>query len=91
MSCRGTSRAAKRTDLERGIHLLPKLLSLLPRLRAVVFLGRKAEYARETVIERLPNVKVFYCPHPSPQCLNTNPANRRRIIEVLREVATATS
>jgi hypothetical protein len=84
-------RAARRPDLQQGIHLLPKLLSLLPKLRAVVFVGRKAEYARETVVEQLPNVKVYYCPHPSPRCLNTNPANRRRIIEVLREVATATS
>jgi len=84
-----TIRAAKRTDLEQGVHLLPKLLSLLPKLRAVVFVGRKAEYARETVMEQLPNVKIFTCPHPSPQCLNTNPANRRRIIEVLGEVAAA--
>jgi uracil-DNA glycosylase len=80
-------RAANRTDLEQGVHSLPKLLSLLPKLRAVVFVGRKAECARETVMEQLPNVKTFYCPHPSPQCLNTNPANRRRIIDVLREVA----
>lgn len=84
-------RAANRTDLAQGVRFLPRLLSLLPKLRAVVFVGRKAEYARETVMEQLPNVKVFYCPHPSPQCLNTNPGNRRRIIEVLREVATATS
>jgi uracil-DNA glycosylase len=83
-----TIRAAKRTDLEHGIHLLPKLLSLLPKLRAVVFVGRKSEYAREMVMEQLPNVKIFCCPHPSPQCLNTNPANRGRIIDVLREVAT---
>ena len=84
-------RAAKRIDLEQGIHFLSKLLSLLPKLRAVVFVGRKAEHARETVIEQLPNARLFYCPHPSPQCLNTNPANRRRIIDGLREVATATS
>ena len=71
--------------------LLPELLLLLPKLRAVVFVGRKAEGAHETVKECLPNVKVFYCPHPSPQCLNTNPANRRRIRDVLREVATLIS
>src|SRR5205823_11177423 len=38
-------RAAKRTDLEQGAHLLPKLLSLLPKLRTVVFVGRKSENA----------------------------------------------
>ncbi len=80
-------RAAKRTDLEQGAHLLPKLLSLLPKLRAVVFVGRKSEDARGTVMEQLPNVKIFFCPHPSPQCLNTSPANRQRLLDVLREVA----
>lgn len=83
-------RAAKRTDLEQGIHSLPKLLSLLPKLRAVIFVGRKAEFAREVVMEQRPNVKIFYCPHPSPQCLNTNPTNRQRILDVLHEVAATT-
>lgn len=80
-------RTANRTDLHEGIQLLPELLSLLPRLRAVVFVGRKAEYARETIMAQLPNIRMFYCPHPSPRCLNTNPANRKRILNVLREVS----
>ena len=67
-----------------------KWLSLLPKLRAVVFVGRKAEYTREIIAGQLPNVKMFYCPHPSPRCLNTNPVNRQRILDVLREVAVAT-
>lgn len=79
-------RAANRTDLARGGRVLPRLLSLLPKLRAVVFVGRKSEYAREMVMEQLPDIKIFYCPHPSPQCLNTNPANRQRILDVLRDV-----
>jgi uracil-DNA glycosylase len=84
-------RAASQADLAQGVRHLPRLLSLLPKLRAVVFVGRKAEYARETVMEQLPNVKTFCCPHPSPKCLNTNPANRERILNVLHEVAAATS
>src|SRR5437667_11765254 len=59
--------------------------------RAVVFVGRKSEYAREAVMEQLPTVRIFHCPHPSPQCLNTNPANRQRILDVLRKVATLIS
>jgi uracil-DNA glycosylase len=88
---KGAIRAAKRGDSEEGVHFLPKLLSLLPKLRAIVFVGRKAEYARAIIAEQLPNVKMFYCPHPSPRCLNTNPVNRQRILEVLCEVAVATS
>jgi hypothetical protein len=83
-------RAANHADLEQGVRHLPKLLSLLPKLHAVVFVGRKAEYARDTIMKQLPNVKIFYCPHPSPQCLNTNPANRQRILDLLHEVAATT-
>lgn len=81
-------RAASHADLAQGVRHLPKLLCLLAKLRAVVFVGRKSEYARDAVMKRLLNIKTFYCPHPSPQCLNTNPANRRRILDVLREVST---
>ena len=84
-------RVAKHIDLARGIRRLPRLIPLLPKLRAVVFVGRKAEHARETVARLIHDIKTFYCPHPSPQCLNTVPANRQRILDVLREVATLIS
>jgi len=86
-----TIRAASHADLEQGVLHLPRLLSLLPKLRVVVFVGRESEYAHQTVMKQHPNIKTFYCPHPSPQCLNTNPANRRRMIHVLHQVAKATS
>jgi hypothetical protein len=80
-------RSANRDDLQTGIRELPRLFSLLPRLCAVVLVGRKAEQARSAVRHLIPKVGIFECPHPSPQCVNTDPANRQRILNVLHEVA----
>jgi len=80
-------RSANRDDLQTGICELPRLLSLLPRLCAVVLVGRKAEQARSAVRHLLPRVAIFECPHPSPQFVNTDPENRQRILNVLYDVA----
>jgi hypothetical protein len=79
--------AANQTDLQAGIRELPALFSLLTRLCAVVLVGRKAQQARSAVRRLLPTVAIFECPHPSPQFVNTNPANRQRILNVLHKVA----
>ena len=83
-------RSANRADLRAGIRELPRLFSLLPRLRAVVLVGRKAEQARSEVRDLIPKVTIFDCPHPSPQFVNIDPANRRRILNVLRDIASLT-
>src|SRR5436190_17510285 len=93
ISCLGTSAtayasvAANQTDLEAGIRELPRLFSLLPRLCAVVLVGRKAQQACDAIKHLVPKVTVFQCPHPSPQFVNTDPANRQRILDVLDQVA----
>ncbi len=80
-------RAANQTDLEAGIRELPRLFSLLPRLCAVVLVGRKAQQACDAIKHLVPKVTVFQCPHPSPQFVNTDPANRQCILDVLHQVA----
>jgi hypothetical protein len=80
-------RSANRADLQTGIRELSRLFSLLPRLCAVVLVGRKAGQARSAVGHLIPKVAIFECPHPSPKCVNTNPTNRQRILNVLHEVA----
>jgi uracil-DNA glycosylase len=80
-------RGANPADLEGGLRPLPRLLDLLPNLRAVVFLGRKAQKARPPVERLRPNVSLFVCPHPSPLFVNHAPGNRDRILAVLRDVA----
>jgi hypothetical protein len=82
-------RSANRVDLEAGIRELPHLFSLLPKLRAVVFVGRKADKAHDTVRHLFPTLAVFECPHPSPQFVNTGHKNRERILNALRAVGSS--
>ncbi len=80
-------RAAVRSDIKAGLPALEGLLALLPRLRVVVLIGRKAERAANFVSELRPELRVFRSPHPSPLFVNNAPGNRNRILGVLREAA----
>jgi len=81
-------RAAKRQDVSSGTASLERLLNLLPSLRAVVLVGKKAQQASSLISRIRPDVRVFYSPHPSPLFINNAPGNRERILAVLRGVAT---
>ena len=78
-------RPAKRRDIEAGLSPLPRLLALLPKLKAVVLLGKPAERA---AVHFARPVRVFKSPHPSPMFINRNKLiNRAAILSVFREVA----
>ncbi len=80
-------RAANTGDISEGLRSFERLLGLLPRLRIVVLIGRKAERAG-TLIERVrPDLRILVTPHPSPLFINRAPGNRARILKVLRGVA----
>jgi len=80
-------RAATAKDLESGLKPLPRLIEMLPNLRAVVFMGEKAQKARPQVEQLRPDLALFSSPHPSPLFVNNHPGNRDIILGVLREVA----
>lgn len=80
-------RAANNKDIADGIPHLLTLLELLPKLRAVVLLGRKAERAESHFSSMKPEMKIFRSPHPSPLYVNNAPENRDRILKVLIDVA----
>jgi len=80
-------RAATREDISSGSKSLERLLRLLPTLRAVVLVGRKAERAAGIISRACPDVRIFRSPHPSPLFVNNAPGNRDRILRTLREVA----
>jgi uracil-DNA glycosylase len=80
-------RAAGRTDIEAGLPPLTRLLALLPKLKVVVLVGRKAEAAAGLVSQLRPQVQLFRSPHPSPLFINNSPGNRERILSVLRKAA----
>jgi uracil-DNA glycosylase len=80
-------RAANNKDVADGIPHLLSLLKLLPKLRAVVLLGRKAEQAESYLSGMKPEVEIFSAPHPSPLFVNHAPGNRDQILKVLTDVA----
>ena len=77
-------RAASASDFEEARAALSDLLALLPGLRVVVLLGRKAAQAwRAADVGN--NYAVIEAPHPSPKVLNTRKGARRDIIDALLE------
>lgn len=80
-------RAAGRSDIEAGLPALGRLLALLPKLKVVVLIGRKAERAARLVSQLRPKVRLLRSPHPSPLFVNNAQGNRDRILKVLREAA----
>ena len=80
-------RPANRADVENAADALRRLLLLLPRLKALVLVGRSAERAMTTIQTTRPDLRLFVSPHPSPLFINNEPGNRDRILSVLRELA----
>jgi uracil-DNA glycosylase len=80
-------RPATSSDIEDGIHWLNPLFELLPSLRAIVLLGKKAQGGAERIARVRPGIPLFKSPHPSPLFVNNSPSNRGKIVVVLREVA----
>jgi len=79
-------RAANSSDIEEGIQSLGELIRLLPKLRAIVLVGRKAQRAKSTIANVAPRLTVFSCPHPSPLFVNRRTANRGLILAELCRV-----
>jgi uracil-DNA glycosylase len=82
------SRRAKisASDLSCGAGYLLELIALLPHLRVIVFVGRRAQQAARMVM--IPaGVKVVNCPHPSPLNLNADRRQRPAIRKELKAVA----
>ncbi|HEY5706171.1 MAG TPA: uracil-DNA glycosylase [Terrimicrobiaceae bacterium] len=78
-------RPANNRDVTLGASSLLRLLDLLPALRIVVLIGRKAEYAKDIISRSRPEMRILKSPHPSPLFVNNAPGNRGRILDVLRE------
>ena len=80
-------RAAGRSDIEAGLPALTRLLALLPKLKVVVLVGRKAERAASLISQLRPQLRRLRSPHPSPLFINNARGNRGRILSVLCEAA----
>ena len=82
-------RAARSSDLQDGRDAVERLLDLLPKLKVVVLLGRKAQasWKRLHVKATVPTIE---CPHPSPLVININPEARGQILEALLDAKRTT-
>ena len=86
----GRIRAAGSTDIKEGWPYLLQLLDMLPRLRVVVLVGRKAQRVAPRLSAARPDLRLMTCPHPSPSFVNRKkPQNREALLAALREVAVA--
>ena len=81
-----TIRQANTADINQGARDLRDLIELLPELRAVVMLGKKAQRAETLLKEMLPALALFECPHPSPMFVNRAPENWEILLNRLRNV-----
>ena len=79
-------RAATQKDIKLGMNSLHALIGLLPKINAVLMLGKKAQKAKPYFGTNFPNLKLFSCPHPSPLFVNRLPGNREILLEHLRNV-----
>jgi uracil-DNA glycosylase len=79
-------RPANLQDIREGMKTLGCLLKLLPELRAVVLLGRKAQRAGDCIAKKNPSLRVFTCPHPSPLYVRRKPENQAMILRRLEDV-----
>jgi hypothetical protein len=74
-----------REAIEEAAHYLGELTSLLPNLRAVVLVGKKAQSAK-AMVRRLTTAFIFETDHLSPQVFNVWPEKRGKAQEVFIKV-----
>jgi uracil-DNA glycosylase len=79
-------RPATKKDIEVAVQHLIRLCNLLPKLRAVVFHGLKAQQAEGYLSRSRPDLKIFKLPHPSPFFVNNKPGNSGIIVKWLTDV-----
>lgn len=81
-------RPANSSDIADGVQSLAELLQLLPKLRAIVLVGGKAQKVERHVRDIAPQLEVFVSPHPSPMFVNRKPENRGTLLSSLQAVHT---
>ncbi|MGY0234208.1 uracil-DNA glycosylase [Longispora urticae] len=76
-------RPASTRDLLAAEGYTRQLLALLPALKVVVLIGRKAAKGWSRL--GIHTLRTIECPHPSPRNLNTRPADRQKILVALQD------
>lgn len=79
-------RPAGSSDIADGVRSLSGLIDLLPRLSAIVLVGKKAQKVEGYIRDEAPQLEIFRSPHPSPMYINRKPENRGLLLSSLKAV-----
>ena len=79
-------RAVNSRDIKQALPHLKDLIGLLPDLKVIVLVGKKAQSAK-IQIEQLTNLPIVETWHPSARVFNMWPDKKDEMKEQLREVA----
>ena len=76
--------ATSEKDLIEAAPATRELLTLLPKLKVIVLVGKKAKEGWEHVGLKIdPKITVLYCPHPSPIPFGVNPESAVKALSIL--------
>ena len=76
--------APSEKDLIEAAPATRELLMLLPELKVIVLVGKKAKAGWEHVGLKVdPGIEILHCPHPSPQHFNPKPEAAALALSVL--------
>lgn len=78
-------RAVNRDDITEAFSYLSDLLTLLPDLKVVALVGKKAQSAKEKIRE-LTELPLIDTPHPSARVFNVWPHKREEMREILSQI-----
>ena len=79
-------RAVNKEDIKQSLPRLESLLRLLPDLKVIVLLGKKAQSARHE-IEQLTSVTIIETPHPSARVFNMWPDKKDELKRYLQQIS----
>ncbi len=79
-------RPVTQSDIVTALPFIKDLIALLPNLRAIVLVGRKAQNVKFQ-LTRLTNARLFESHHPSQRVMNRWPERRAEMLDTFRSLA----
>ncbi|RYX82962.1 uracil-DNA glycosylase [bacterium] len=79
-------RAVNNNDIIQAAPYLKELIALLPELKVIALVGKKAQSAQKYIRE-LSNLPLIHTHHPSARVFNVWPHKRKEMSEQLAEIA----
>jgi len=86
LGCGKKIRPAKMSDINDSQKYLERFFSLLPKLEAIVLLGKNAQKVKKIIISNV-NCPIFETYHPSNRVFNRSKDRRKKVQAVLKKVS----